>query len=314
MQTHFFVVINANKRVKQKECKKMFICSSVFEDVDLNGVGTAVLIVLLAVMALVAVAINVVPRIVHKWEISYSTRDITYGATCLAIAYALSWAGLFRMPAGGTVTPGALAPIFLYCYFFGFRKGAVVTAAYTLLQLLQNPYIVSPWSAFFDYIFPYFSLCVVGLFRYNPQKYGAFVKRNKTEKGNGFAGAVKYWAYTVAGHWGIFAGAVIHMLLRYFSTSISSVLFFAYGAPPAEAFVTGLTYNSYALVDSAIAIAAVLLLLSSRTFGMFMAARFDDKKALVAAGDAPTAEAAAASDDVADQTDDSAKVDGVKTE
>lgn len=259
------------------------ICSSVFEDVDLSAAGTAALVVLLAVMALVALAVNVVPKLVHKWEINYSTRDITYGATCLAIAYALSWAGLFRMPAGGTVTPAALAPIFLYCYYFGFRKGAVVTTAYTLLQLLQSPYIVSPWSAFFDYIFPYFSLCVVGLFRYRPQKYAAFVKRNKTEKQGGFIGALKYWGYTVCGHWGIFVGAVVHALIRYLSTSISSVLFFAYGAPPAEAFVAGLAYNSYALVDSLIAIAAVAVLLSSRAFNVYMAAGFADRSALAAA-------------------------------
>lgn len=260
----------------------MFLSSSIFEDVTLDGVGTAVLVILLVVMALVAVGVNVVPKLVHKWEIQYSTRDVTYGATCLAIAYALSWAGLFRMPAGGTVTPAALAPIFLYCYYFGFRKGAVITTAYTLLQLLQGPYIVSPWSAFFDYIFPYFMLCVVGLFRYKPQMYAAFVKRNKSEKQSGFVGAIKYWGFTVCGHWGIFVGAVVHALIRYFSTSMSSMLFFAYGAPPSDAFVAGLVYNSYGLVDSLIAIAAVAVLLSSRAFNTFMATSFADKSAIAA--------------------------------
>lgn len=256
----------------------MFVCSSVFEDVSLDVVGTVVLVVLLAVIVLAAVLVNVIPKITHKWEIAYTTRDITYGATCLAIAYALSWATLFEMPAGGSITPGALVPIFLYCYYFGFRKGMIVTAAYTLLQLLQNPYIVSPWSAFFDYIFPYFSLCVVGLFAYKPQKYAAFLKKNKDDASTGAASAVKRWAFTIVGHWGIFAGAVVHMFLRYFSQSISSVLFFSYGAPPAEAFVTGLVYNSYGLVDSAIAVAATLLLLSSRTFNSFMTAAFANKK------------------------------------
>lgn len=184
-----------------------FLCGSVFEDVNLSGIGTAVLCIILAVMVLAAVAVNVIPRLVHKWEAEYTTRDLTYGAACLALAYALSWAGV-KLPQGGTITIAALAPVFIYCYYFGFRKGMVITSAYTLLQLLQFPYIVSPWSAFFDYILPYFSLCVVGLFRYKPQKYAAFVKKN------GKNSAIAKWGYTVAGHWGIFVGAVLHMLIR----------------------------------------------------------------------------------------------------
>ncbi len=251
-----------------------FLCGSVFEDVNLSGIGTAVLCIILAVMVLAAVAVNVIPRLVHKWEAEYTTRDLTYGAACLALAYALSWAGV-KLPQGGTITIAALAPVFIYCYYFGFRKGMVIISAYTLLQLLQFPYIVSPWSAFFDYILPYFSLCVVGLFRYKPQKYAAFVKKN------GKNSAIAKWGYTVAGHWGIFVGAVLHMLIRYVSQTFSGMLFFADAEVSFGANLTYcLTYNTFGIIDSAVAIAATFILLSSRSFYMFMTVNFDDKKAL----------------------------------
>lgn len=257
----------------------MKFLSSIFEDITLSSVGTAVFIILLAVMVLSAVAVNVVPKIVHKWEIEYKTRDITYGAVCLAMSYALSFATLFKMPQGGSVTPAALAPIFIYCYYFGFRKGSVVAAAYTLLQLLQTPYIISPWSAFFDYIFPYYSVCVVGLFCYRPQKYSEFVKRNKAT--DGAKGKLGYWLHTVGGHWGIFAGAAIHMVLRYLSSALSGILFFGEFAPEAYGPVAwGFLYNSFLLVDSAIALVATVMLMSSRSFNLYMSASFDDKKRL----------------------------------
>lgn len=259
------------------------LTSSVFEDFYLETAGTVVLVVLLAAMMLTAVGVNVVPRIVHKWEISYSTRDITYGAVCLAMSFALSFAKIFSMPQGGSVTPAALAPLFIYCYYFGFRKGMVVSTTYMLLQFVQGAYVVSPWSAFFDYMLPCFSVCIVGLFSYKPQKYAAFVKKNRTAA-SGAKGRFKYWLYTVGGHWGIFAGAGIHMIIRYLSSALSGMLFFGEWTPSEYGpVVWGFLYNTVLLVDSLVALAATVMLMSSRTFNLYMSAAFNDKAALKAA-------------------------------
>lgn len=273
----------------------MFLAESVFADVELTGVGTAVFLILLAAIVIAAIAVNVVPRVLHKWEIEYTTRDITYGAVCLALAFALSWATLFKLPQGGAVTAASLAPVYIYCYYFGFRKGAALSAAYMLLQFFQFPYIVSAWSAFFDYIVPYFSLCVVGLFGFKPQKYAAFVKRNKDDGKSGAKSAVKKWTFTVAGHWGIFAGAALHMIIRYASQAFSGMLFYSTaGVSFGANLAYSLSYNSFGLVDSAIAVAATFMLLSARSFNMFMTATFDDKRALksVAATSSATEDAA----------------------
>lgn len=243
-----------------------------FEGVDTAAAGTAIMIVLLLAIVLIAVLVNLIPKLTHKWEAEYSTRDLTYGAVCLAMAYALSWIKLFEMPSGGAVTLASLLPVYLYCYYFGFRKGAVISAAFMLLQFTQGVYVVSPWSAFFDYILPYFALCVVGLFRYKPDKYAAFLKR-----GNAGGGAKK-WAFAVAGHWGIIVGAVLHMVIRYASQVFSGVLCWDWwGYPAAELsykLTFSLSYNAFGLVDTAIAIAAGVLLLSSLSFNRFMTASF----------------------------------------
>ncbi len=262
----------------------MFLSSSYYDGVTLSGAQLGIFFALLGVIILVAVGVNVVPRLVHKWEIAYKTRDLTYGAVCLALAYALSWAGI-SMPLGGSLTIAALAPIFIYCYYFGFRKGMIVTVAYLLLQFTQKIYIVHPLSAFFDYILPYFSLSVVGLFRYKPEKYSAFVKRNK-EKRVGTKGNVRYWAYTVGGHYGIFVGAALHMIIRYASSIISGVICWDYwgyeAASTAYKLTYSLSYNSVLVIDSVVAMAATLILLSSRTFNSFMTTAFDNKKAMAA--------------------------------
>lgn len=266
------------------------LLSSMFEHITLSTVGTVIMVVILALMIVAAVLVNVIPRLVHKWEIEYKTRDLTYGAVCLAMAYALSWARMFEMPLGGSVTPAALAPLFIYCYYFGFRKSMVITGGYTLLQFTQGVYVVTPWSAFFDYILPCFAICIVGLFRYKPQKYAAFVKRGKAKQSN----AVKYWAYTVGGHWSVFASTGIYTVVRYISLVISGVISWDYWGYDAAAtsykLSFSLSYNSFSIVDSVIAIAAVLLLLSSRAFNVYMSASFADKKALLETATDTTAE------------------------
>ncbi len=262
----------------------MFLSSSLFEDVYLDSVGTVLLVVLLALIIFVAAAVNLVPKIAHRWETEYKTRDLTYGAVCLALSYALSWITMFKMPQGGSVTPAALAPLFIYCYYFGFRKGMIASTAYTLLQFTQGVYIVSPWSAFYDYILPCFALCLVGLFRYKPEKYYAFARKSKEKSAKGKIGG---FMRAFVGHWGIFVGIVIHTVVRYLSSAFSGILFYSDAGVSLEANLAyTFSYNSVLLVDSAIALAATVLLMMSRSFNYFMSSAFSNKKALRAAKEA----------------------------
>lgn len=252
-------------------------------DIELDTIGTWSLVGILLAMVVIAVAVNVIPIFVPSLKTEYSSRDITYGAICLALGYSLSWFG-FSMPLGGTVTPAALAPVFIYCYFFGFRKSTVIAAAYLLLQLTQGPYITTPWGAFFDYILPYFSLCVVGLFAYKPDKYASFLSKRPIDKTlDSRKAAFLRTVYRLGGHYKVFIGIVIFSLIRYASNVLSGMLFFYDAGITFEAnLIYGLSYNSYGLVDSLIATVAVAALLLSKTFNALMTSAFHRTKNAVA--------------------------------
>lgn len=71
------------------------------------------------------------------------------------------------------------------------------------------------------------------------------------------------------------------MLIRYASQVASGVVFYElyYGESASLAFKLSYSfgYNAYGLIDSAIAVAALVVLLSSRTFDYFMSSAFSKK-------------------------------------
>lgn len=216
-----------------------------------------IVLTLLAVIAIIAVPVVVISIVKAKRrgeKFVFTTRDITYAAICLALSFALSFFG-FSMPMGGTVTPASVLPVAVFCYYFGFRKGSVVCAVYMLLQLTQKPYIVNAWSMILDYLVPYFALSLVGVISYTNQ--------NKMATGS------KRFAFI--SHWGFFAGMLMYIIIRYFSHVLSGVLFWDYSADYGMAsWPYSLAYNSFCLVDMAIAAVAGLLLFTSRAFDRTM--------------------------------------------
>lgn len=227
-----------------------------------------VLLTVLVVLAFIAVVIAVITLVQKKKGLSFerSTKDITYGAICIAASYALSFISLFSLPSGGSITPAAVLPMLVYCYYFGFRKSLIVSAVYMLLQLLQRPYIISPWSALLDYVVPFLALSFAGLFKFNRKKYEAVVASGKSP---------------LRCHMGFFAGAGVYFLIRYASHVLAGVLFWANGIDfliwsgdlgGAVAWAYSATYNAcYLVPDTLIALAAGSCLLASKAFNAFMA-------------------------------------------
>ena len=114
---------------------------------DFDGVtieAWQVIVGLVIALCVIAIPIVVISLIRYKGtgeKFAFNTRDIAYGAICLAMSYALSFVGL-RFPLGGTITLASILPISIYCYYFGLRKGAIICAVFMLLQLTQGPYII----------------------------------------------------------------------------------------------------------------------------------------------------------------------------
>ena len=208
---------------------------------------------LLAALVAAVIIAHVVMR--KKNPTVITTRDITYGAICLAISFALGFMGV-KLPQGGRITPASNLAIMVYCYYFGFRKGAVVCAANVCLQFLQGPSIYHPLSVLLDYVLPYMALIFLGIFRYKPEKFGAAVQNN---------------APALKGHVNFFIGAACYIVFRYVSHVLSGALLFGeYAWDGWSVWPYSFAYNAFFLIDAAVTIVAAAGVLSSKAFNRFM--------------------------------------------
>ena len=200
------------------------------------------------VSAVVIMALLVAVYILGVKKDVNNTRALVYGAVAVALSFALSYARLFKLPQGGSVTFASLLPLMIYCMMFGTRRGLLVCLVYGTLQALQDPYIIHPMQFLLDYPLAFGLIGVSGI----------FVEKNVFK--NKIVGFV--------------LGAVLAVGLRYACHVCSGVFAFAdYFYWDSElmskydsAAVYSLAYNSFALVDMAIAIVAGSLMLLSKSF------------------------------------------------
>lgn len=267
---------------------------------DFSGVETAGW--LIAVFLIAVVVIAAVPTVVYSIieakrtgeRFTFTTKDLVYGAVCLAMSYVLSLFGI-SLNLGGTITFASILPVSIYCYYFGFRKGLIVTTVFMLLQLTQGPYIVSPWSMLLDYVIPYMALSLTGAFGWVSKKRAAATGSKR---------------FALISNCGFYIGLAAYIVVRYVSHVLSGILFWDLWYSPAPAgFVLGysLGYNSFCIIDCLIAFVVSLALLSSKNFDKLMkGVMLETKKRRPAAAtgeSAPSVSQQSADGDVTAQTD-----------
>ena len=109
-----------------------------------------------------------------KRRSSSNLTTLTECAVMLALSFALSYAKIFEMPMGGSVTIASMLPIMLISIKYGPLTGLSTAFAYSLTQLLQAfasanvfPYCESMGSLviciLFDYLLPFTLLGLAGL-------------------------------------------------------------------------------------------------------------------------------------------------------
>ncbi len=172
------------------------------------------------------------------------TMEIVYAAICIAISFALSYVRMFKAPYGGSITLAQLAPLAIYAYMFGWKKGVLCGLVFGLLQSITDPWVVHPIQYLLDYPLAFALIGLSGVLRNT--------KLNR------------YPALAVA------MGLLIGVCGRFACHLLSGAIYFgSYGAEYgfASPWVYSLTYNSlYVWPDGAIAIAASALALSSKAF------------------------------------------------
>lgn len=179
---------------------------------------------------------------------TYNVMALAFAAVCIGSSFGLSYWAPIQMPQGGSVTIASMLPICLYAYIFGFKRGLLVGIIYSLLQIIQKPYIYNFTQTLLDYILAFSTISLSGLAPLlakkikNHGKVGAFFARFDFSISLVFVGLTRFIFHVLAG-----------------------VIFFNTWAPAGQApLVYSMAYNSFVFVDIAICIVpAVLLQLSS---------------------------------------------------
>ncbi len=205
---------------------------------DVNSLGLY-LAAVLAIAAVVAVAF----LCGRKDKKGFDSKTISYAAICIAMSFALSYLRIVKMPQGGSITIASLLPLMIYSYMFGTKKGVFAGAIYSVLQALQDMYILHPAQFILDY--PAAFACI-GLA-------GMFAKEKKLEKLPQLQFAL---------------GGIIAGLARFLMHFLSGIFAFGAFAPEGQpVWLYSLGYQAgYVLPDIAIAIVVGVFVFSSKAF------------------------------------------------
>lgn len=208
----------------------------------------------MVVSAVVILAVMVVLWFVGDKRKLNDTRSIVYGAVAMALAFVLSYARLFKLPNGGSITFASLLPLMIYCCMFGTRRGLIVCSFYGVLQALQDPYIIHPMQFLLDYPLAFGLVGVSGIF----MEKGVFKEK-------------KILAFLL--------GGVVAVLFRYICHVCSGTFAFATYTDFKAALAYSLGYNAtYVFADMAISLVAGSFLFASKSFTATMVASGDLNK------------------------------------
>lgn len=165
-----------------------------------------------------------------------NTRAFTFSAIAVSIAFVLNQITLLRMPQGGSITPCSMLVICLVGYWFGPKTGICAGISMGMLDMLINPYIITPLQALLDYPLAYGMLGLSGFFR-NDENYIGLIK-----------------------------GYILSVFGRFFCSFMSAVIFFGEYAPEGFNAVTwGIVYNGTFMGVEAIITIAVLAIPAVKT-------------------------------------------------
>lgn len=131
----------------------------------------------------------------------FSTKILVFSATLMALAFVLGNIKLFKLPQGGSITLFRMLMIVLIGYFFGLKAGLMGAVAYGLLELVVDPYVVSPIQLLLDYPLAFGALGLSGLFkgRKNGLIFGLLVGASGRMFFNFLSGLIFFSQYTPEG-------------------------------------------------------------------------------------------------------------------
>ncbi len=79
-------------------------------------------------------ALSIMVLCISRSRKQWNARTVAFGALSVALSFVLSCIRLYRMPQGGSVTPGSMLPLMLFSTAFGVGPGLLTGMAEGRLQ------------------------------------------------------------------------------------------------------------------------------------------------------------------------------------
>ena len=181
---------------------------------------------ILVALVILGVVLYTMTRDKQKW----STRMLANASLCIALSFILSYAKLYEMPQGGSVTLASMLPVFMFAYAYGVGPGMAVGFAYGLLQFVQGGWFVHPIQFLLDYPLAFAMLGFAGIARKLPDR------------------------------WGMIPGILLGTFMRFLCAFLTGVFFWGEGAGEQNVLVYSAVYNgTYLIPESIICIVIALI-------------------------------------------------------
>ena len=98
-----------------------------------------------------------------------STKQLVFCGIVMALAFVTSYIKIFEMPWGGSVTLCSMLFIVLIGNWYGVKTGFAVGLAYSILQFIQEPFVLSFFQVCCDYFLALAALGAAGFFAKSSQ-------------------------------------------------------------------------------------------------------------------------------------------------
>lgn len=172
----------------------------------------------------------------------FSTKMLAEAGIMLALAQVLSMIELFKLPQGGTVTPGSMVPIIIFALRWGFGPGVLVGIVFGFMQMLFGGYVLVPIQGLLDYPLAYGVLGAIGIFH----NYYEQITKETAKK-----------SYIMLG-----IGTVVVIAIRLMCHVVSGVVFFSEYAEGMNPWLYSFGYNGTFLgIEMIISVVVLMLLL-----------------------------------------------------
>ena len=133
----------------------------------------------------------------------HDAKKLALAGVCICVSFTLSVIKFKIFPSGGSITVGSFVPLLIFAYAYGTADGLLVGLIHGLLNFVESPYILTPATFLLDYLLPFASIGIIGLFKRLPRKEKAVLP--------------------------LVTGASCAFLLRFFFHFLSGIIFFNAG-------------------------------------------------------------------------------------